>query len=325
MNLRLKTYFPVSKSSVTILQKAILTFLLTVSAVHLKAQQEPQFTQYMLNTLTINPAYSGSSEAISAVLLVRQQWVGFDGAPSTQTVNVHSPLVKKNIALGLSLVHDKIGPVKQTGLFADFAYRVLISENSILSAGIKFGIDNFSNDLSKLVAIESQDNAVQKDIGGRTMLNVGFGLYYQHEKFYTGFSIPKLIQNEYDKDNDISVSELDMQRRHYYLIGGGIVKLNKNLKLKPSFQLKMVSGAPVSFDLTAGLLLYDRLMVGMMYRAKDAIGGIVQYDLMKGLKLGYAYDLTTTNLSTFNSGTHEILISYDYHFRYKKFKSPRYF
>ena len=289
------------------------------------AQQDVQFTQYMFNTNAVNPAYTGSRGAISSVALFRTQWVGFEGAPKTQSVNVNSPFLNDKLGIGLTVLNEKIGPLKQTGIFTDFAYRIKF-EKSTLALGLKAGADVFQAGFSNLNVINSGDNQFQTNVSSRLLPNLGFGVYYTAEKYYLGFSTPKLVQNNLDVKNGSSqVSQIGVHKLHYYFIGGFVQDINPFIKFKPTTQIKLTYGAPVSIDANASFLFYDKLWLGAMYRFGDAIGLLVQFQFNAQLRAGYSYDYTTSKLNKFNNGTHEIMLGYDLSFAKEKIRSPRFF
>jgi len=288
-----------------------------------KAQQDPMFTQYMFNTLAVNPAYAGSADIFTIMALSRHQWVGLDGAPTTQTFVLHTPLKNQNIGLGFSLINDKIGPIQQTGFYGDFAYRLKVGDNSRLSFGLKFGANYFSADLADLETVVEGDPA-NENISGEILPNAGFGIYWHSKRFYLGASAPKLIQNEIGEKNAVSgiISE---EERHYYVIGGMVFDLGDDLKFKPSFMARLVEGAPLSLDVTANFLLREKIWLGVMYRLEDSFGFLAQFQFTEQLRAGYAFDLTTSRLGEYSGGTHEIMLNYDLRFTKGRTISPRYF
>ena len=300
----------------------ICVLMLCASFNRANAQQDPMFTQYMFNTLALNPAYAGSADIFTVMALSRHQWVGLEGAPTTQTFVLHTPLKNQNIGLGFSVIHDKIGPVQQTGFYGDFAYRLKTGKESRLAFGLKFGGNYFTADLSSLQTID--DDPANVNVSGEFLPNAGFGLYWSSKKFYLGASAPKLLQNEIGEVNTVS-GLVGEEERHYYLIGGMVFNLSEDLKFKPSFMARAVEGAPLSIDVTASFLLREKLWVGVMYRLQDSFGAILQYQISEQLRAGYAYDMTTSRLGEYNSGTHEIMLNYDLRFTKGRTISPRYF
>ena len=284
-------------------------------------QQDPMYTQYMYNTLSVNPGYAGSRGALSLTGLVRTQWVGIKGAPDTQTLTVHSPIYNDNMGLGLSVVNDNVGPIHQTMLFADYSYSIQTTANAKLAFGLKAGVNVFQADLASLHPNQGGDPGIY-NISNRLLPNVGVGLYYYSDKGYVGLSAPKLLEHNL-KTGEISESK---ERRHYFIIGGYVFDLSENLKFKPSFLVKAVQGAPMSFDITANFLIKDKLGIGLAHRLDDSFSGLLQYYFTPQFRIGYAYDFTTTELRHYNSGTHEVMLGYDLFYRDNtRIRSPRFF
>ena len=305
--------------------KKILIAVLTLLYVTCEAQQDVQFTQYMFNTNAVNPAYTGSRGAISSVILFRTQWVGFDGAPITQSMNVNSPLFNNKLGVGFTVLNEKIGPLKQTGIFTDFAYRIKFKE-STLAMGLKAGADIIQAGFTNLNVINVSDNMFQANVSTKLLPNFGFGIYYHTEKYYLGISTPKLVQNNIDMQTGGSaISHIGIHKMHYYLIGGYVQALDPFIKFRPTAQLKWTYGAPISIDANVSFLFYDKLWLGGMYRLGDAIGLIVQFQFNTQLRAGYSYDYTTSKMNKYNNGTHEIMLGYDFSFAKEKIKSPRHF
>lgn len=307
------------------MKKIIFTIGIVLCKMLAFSQQDVQFTQYMFNTNAVNPAYTGSRGAISGVALFRTQWVGFEGAPVTQSINVNSPFLNDKLGIGLTVLNEKIGPLKQTGIFADFAYRIKF-EKSTLAMGLKAGADVFQAGFNNLNVINSGDNQFQTNVSSKLLPNLGFGIYYHAEKYYLGFSTPKLVQNNVDvKTGSTAISQVGVHKLHYYFIGGFVQDINPFIKFKPTTQIKLTYGAPVSVDANASFLFYEKLWLGAMYRFGDAVGLLVQFQFNPQLRAGYSYDYTTSKLNKFNNGTHEIMLGYDLRFAKEKIRSPRFF
>ena len=306
------------------MKKRILLFLLILAGFYsldIEAQQDPMYTQYMYNTLSVNPGYAGSRGALSMTGLVRAQWLGIDGAPQTQTLTVHSPMYNENMGLGLSVINDQVGPVHQTMLFADYAYSIQTTPNAKLAFGLKAGVNIFQADLLALNPNQTNDPAVY-NISNRLLPNVGVGVYYYSDKGYFGVSAPKLLEHNL-KSGEISASK---ERRHYFVIGGYVFELSPTLKFKPAFLVKAVSGAPLSVDLSGNFFFNDKFGIGAAYRFGDSFSALLQYYITPQFRIGYAYDYTLTELQNYNSGTHEIMLGYDFYFIDKqRIRSPRFF
>jgi len=284
-------------------------------------QQDPMYTQYMFNTLSVNPAYAGSYDALSLVGLYRTQWVGLDGAPVTQTFTVHTPVHRTRMGLGLSVVNDAIGPVHQTQFFVDYSYTIDLSAVDRLSFGLKGGFGLYSGDLSVLDRQELID-PLAVDLKGEWMPNIGVGIYYHSERGYLGLSAPKLLRQTLTVNGE----ELGTILPHFFLIGGYLLPINQSLLFKPSFLVKAVEGAPLSVDLTGMVYLQERLGLGLSYRHGDSFSGLLQVFFTPSLWLGYSYDYTLTPLKDYNSGTHEISLGYDFWYKGKqRIRSPRFF
>ncbi|MBL0044212.1 MAG: type IX secretion system membrane protein PorP/SprF [Flavobacteriales bacterium] len=285
-----------------------------------QAQQDPLYSQYMFNTLAFNPAYAGSADVFTAMILSRHQWVGFAGAPATQTLSLHSPLPGQTLSLGGSVMHDVAGPAKQNSAFFDVAYRIRTGSDARLSFGLKGGVNFFQADIASLSTVQAESANV--NISGKLLPNFGFGVYWHSPRYYVGLSAPKLLENSINEAGDLVVGR---EFRHYFVIAGYVMDLNRDLKFKPSLMLRAVQGAPISLDLNANFLLRDKVWFGAMYRLGNALGFMAQYRFNEQLRAGYAFDLTTTRVGAYNAGTHEIMVSYDLMFTQGRTISPRYF
>lgn len=302
--------------------RLLLPFSLVWPGAALFAQQDPLYTQYMFNTLAFNPAYAGSADVMTVLALSRHQWVGFDGAPSTQTLVAHTPLRSQNMALGLTVLNDKVGPMRQSGVFADYAYRIRTGEDHRLAFGLKGGFNIMQADIASLSTVEV--DPANANIQGSLMPNFGFGMFWHAPRAYVGVSVPKLLENSFNPEGgNVLVSA--QEERHFFLVGGYVLDLNSDLKFKPSTMVRVVNGAPLSVDLSANFLMRDRIWFGAMYRVGNALGFLGQYQINDQFRVGYAFDLTTTRLGAYNAGTHEIMLNYDLRFIKGHTVSPRYF
>lgn len=286
------------------------------------AQQLPQFTQYMYNTISINPAYAGSREALSIVGLHRSQWVGFQGGPITQTLSIHTPLRNDRIGLGLSFIEDDLGPENFTYLYADFSYAIPTGDTGKLAFGLKGGFTQYSLD-GDFRESESFDPSIF-GIEDRWTPNIGAGVYWSTNRVYAGLSVPRILNT--DKNTDDGFEALD--RLSYYFTVGGVLDISNNLKFKPAALIKATNGAPISYDLTANFLFNEKFWLGGSYRINNqtaAIGGIADFQVSRQLRVGYAYEKPISDIANYTSGTHEILLIYEFKFLNSKLKSPRYF
>lgn len=289
------------------------------------AQQDPQYTQYMFNLLALNPAYAGSADRVSLKALSRHQWVGFEGAPSTQTLTVHSPFLLQSLGLGGTVMRDQHGPVTQYGLMLDVAYRMFLGNNQKLAFGIKGGLNLFQGDFLSLHPLEANDQVFQQNVSSKTDPQFGFGIMWYSDRFYLGLSSPKVLRTDFFETDSLALVSDPGQRPHYFLTGGYVFDLGTYTKFKPTFMVKAVEGAPLSFDLGANFLLYEKLWLGAMYRHTDAVGALVQYNLTDGLSVGYAYDYPLSPLRNYSGGSHEFMLGLDLGKAPAGIRSPRYF
>jgi len=298
----------------------ILLFALLFTGVLSYAQQDAQFTQYMYNTININPAYAGSRGALSMFGLYRTQWVGLDGAPVTSTVSMNTPLNESRLGLGVSVINDKIGPTTENTISADLSYTINTSEDWKLSFGIKATANLFDLDASKLNPAQANDPSLQNY--STFSPNIGAGIYWHSDKAYLGLSVPNFIEtNRYD-DNEVAIFK---ERISYYLIGGLVFDLSDEIKFKPAFLTKMITGAPLQVDVSANFLFYEKLMMGVSYRWSAALSAMVGFQVSDGLYIGYGYDRETTNLDNYNSGSHEIFLRYELFKNNDRITTPRFF
>lgn len=304
---------------------AVFVLVIFLSSSKTYAQQETMYTQYMSNVLSVNPAYAGSNDMLSMNAVSRNQWVGFSNAPETQTFSIHSPITKYNMGLGLTFMKDKIGPISQTGISLNYSYTLDLDRRRYLSFGLKGGVNFYAAGLSDLKLVDPNDVVFESDIIRRFLPNVGVGTYYYTERFYVGLSAPKLIENVINPNTGFSSEYVNREELHIFLMSGYVFDVNRILKFKPHFMVKYVKDAPVSIDLSAQFLIYDRLWLGAMYRLGDSFGGLLQIQISNQLKVGYSYDLSVNEIGAFSFGTHEIMISYDFNFGRGRIKSPRYF
>ncbi|WP_411768206.1 type IX secretion system membrane protein PorP/SprF [Winogradskyella sp. A3E31] len=300
--------------------KVLILTIISLFSINSFGQQDPQYTHYMYNTLSVNPAYAGQRETLSIVGLHRSQWVGFDGAPRTQSLSIHSPLRNENIGLGLNIVNDALGPANETFVDANFSYSVRLNENNTkLSFGAKVGWHNLSTDWSK-GRFQSPDAVFQQNINQHSLI-IGGGLYLSDRDWYVGVSAPNLLTTSHYDDFQESVAT---ERLHYFITGGYVFNLSETTKLKPAFLVKAVSGAPIIADISANALFNDRFTLGLAWRWDDSIAGLAGIQLNNGIFIGYGYDLTTSDLNNYNSGTHEIILRFEVQ-KIGKVLSPRFF
>lgn len=289
----------------------------------LLAQQDAQYTQYMYNTVSVNPGYTGSRGHLSVAALHRSQWVGLDGAPVTQTINLHSPVGYNGVGLGTSIVNDKIGPTSETYFDIDFSYTVKTSDEGRLSFGLKASAHLLDIRFSELNQY-APDQTLEQDIDNKFSPNFGAGIYYRTDKFYAGLSVPRFLQTSHFDESSLSTAQEQM---NFYFITGYVFELNPLLKFKPTVLAKVVEGAPLQIDLSANFMLNDKFILGAAYRWDAAFSGLVGFQLNESFLIGMAYDKEITELgnATFNNGSFEVILRYDFVKTKGYLKSPRFF
>ena len=296
-----------SNAKIAIMKTRIITFITMLLAAVVYGQQDAQFTQYMYNTISINPAYAGSRGVMSIFALHRTQWVGLDGAPTTNAASINTPISNSNLGLGLSFVNDKIGPTNENTISVDLSYTIPTSENFKLSFGMKATANLFNLNVNKLNPVDQGDPQFQ-NLRNVFTPNIGAGIYYHSDKAYLGLSVPNFIKNNRYDDNEVVIFK---EKMNYYLIGGYVFDLSNDIKFKPAFLTKLVKGSPLQVDASANFMFVEKVVVGVAYRWSAAMSAMVGFQVTDGMYIGYGYDLETTNLENYNSGSHEIFLRYE--------------
>ena len=290
----------------------------------LLAQQDPQYTHYMYNTTVINPAYAGSRGAMSVFGLHRSQWVGLEGAPTTNALSVHTPIQNTKLGLGVSVLNDRLGVTEENTINVDVSYTVdLNHRGSKLSFGIKGSANLLNVEYSRLNIYNPNDPLMVENIANEFSPNIGAGVYWHNERSYLGLSVPNFLENKRFKTESVYSSM--NQRQHFYLMGGHVFELSPILKFKPAFLVKAVEGAPLQADVTANFLIHNKLTLGAAYRWDAAWSALAGFQITDVLFIGYSYDAETTKLARYNSGSHEVFLRFELFNRYRRVNSPRFF
>lgn len=300
--------------------------LLGLFAISSYAQQDVQFTQYMYNTININPAYAGSRGVLSIFGLHRSQWVGLDGAPTTNSFSINTPINNSNVGLGLSVINDRIGPSDESSISADVSYSIKTSETFKLSFGLKGTANLLNIDFTKVSKYNPNDNLAQYNIDNKFSPNIGAGIYYHSNKTYVGFSVPNFLETEhYNKSSTSPSNTVAAERMHYHFIAGHVFDLNETIKFKPAILTKLVQGAPLQVDASANFLFNEKFVLGAAYRWDAAASLMTGFQINKSWFIGYSYDMETSKLANYNSGSHEIFLRFELFNNIENIVSPRFF
>jgi len=315
----------------TVMMRKILKGLIVIVVLLLQfgegfAQQNALFSQYMFNTLAFNPAYAGSRNVVAATALYRNQWVGIDGAPQTGTFTIDAPFANERLGLGVQVISDNIGITKTTGLVLSGSFRIPLNEGS-LSFGLQGSMNNYFAGFSNVNLDPSgpvPDMAFDADVN-KNLYNFGSGAYYRNSRFYAGLSVQDFVRNRLNFDT-IGVGDITArQSAHAYLATGYVFPLSFDFNLKTSVLVKGVKGAPIQADLNATLWIKEIIAIGAEYRTNADISAMMELKVSPRVSIGYAFDRSTTNLRTYNSGSHEFMLRYEFSFDRNKILSPRYF
>ena len=326
----MKNQIKIKKSLLLSMQKKhhLLFALCILSTFLSKAQQDPQYTQYMYNTQVVNPAYAGSRDMLSIGLLGRIQWVGFEGSPKTGTFTINSPIgLYDNMGLGLSIVHDQIGPAIESNVVIDYSYSIEVSQTGKLAFGVKGGVDILDVDYTKLNIYNQNDPFFQNNIDNKLQPQIGVGLYYNTEKFYTGLSVPNLLNSKHFDESNLQNIEnsVAVERLHYFLIAGYVFDLNNNLKFKPATLVKAVSGSPLQWDLSANFLINEKFTLGTSYRWNASLSALAGFQISNSIFIGMAYDYESTSIENYSDGSYEVFLRFDIFNKADRVITPRFF
>ena len=299
----------------------IITFLFgLILFQEVNAQQDPQYTQYMYNMTVVNPAYAGSKESLSITALYRNQWTGISDNPVTFTLSAHSP-ISDRIGLGISAVKDELGPATETNINVDFSYTLNLGATYKLAFGLKAGVNLLDVGLIDLELDDPNDPLFSQNISNVSP-NIGAGAFFYSDKMYIGFSIPNMLETTHLDENGLQYGQ---EISHFFATAGYVFQITDNFKLKPNGMVKTYFDGPISFDANLNALFYDKFEIGVSYRLDDSFSGLVGFQVTDNIRVGYAYDYITSDLSAVAGASHEIILSWDVFFKKKALRSPRYF
>lgn len=304
--------------------KITMIFIFSALFTQVKGQQDPMISQYMFNGLFLNPAYAGSHKYFESTLLYRKQWVNFVGAPQSILAAVDGPLQNNKMGVGLILMNDKIGVTNQTDILANYSYNVKVGEGK-LAFGIKAGISQFRASVSDLVYWDEADPVYVSNIQSKVIPRFGTGAYYYQDKWYAGVSVPTLLAYDNSYKFSANINDASNLRRHLLVTGGYVFTLNDNWKIKPSALIKYTHAAPIEVDINTNVLYKDMIWLGVSFRTGDSFVTMLEYQANDRFRIGYAHDFTITKIRNYSTGTHEIMVGYDFGKDFTKVKTPRYF
>ncbi|MBK9418943.1 MAG: type IX secretion system membrane protein PorP/SprF [Flavobacteriales bacterium] len=305
--------------------RTALLVITIATAVLSRAQQDPMYSMYMWNMLSVQPGYAGSADVLNATALSRVQWAAINGAPVTHSLSAHAPINMRSLGAGGSLVHDRIGRTYTTSAFVDIAYRMRITRKTRLALGLKGGINHATIANTQVENTDPNDPTFMADMSGKVHPNFGFGAYLWSRKGYLGISVPKLLRNYLGKVSaDGIVTRFQQEASHLFITGGYVFPMG-TVKFRPSIMVRATEGAPLSGDLSANFFFQDKFSLGAAYRHGDSVIGILSVQLTDQIKAGYAYDFGVNTLTYRANGAHEVMISYDPVFTRERVRSPRYF
>jgi type IX secretion system PorP/SprF family membrane protein len=305
--------------------KILVPILSVFSTLTTRAQQDPMISQYMTNQIFFNPAYAGTHDYSSVSGLYRKQWVDMPGAPVTGFISYDKNFVDRNVGLGLTFVNDRIGVSNQTEIAAQYAYHIPLQKGH-LSFGIKGQLSYYSAAVTDLTVWDKDDQLFMSNVMDKWIPNFGIGSYYYTDNFYAGISIPHLMN--YNRPSNFTAAEIPAipnYERHYYITSGYVITCPNDVFVKPSTLIKYIPHAPVEADLNVNVFFMNRFSVGTSYRTNDGMVAMVEIKATPNIRIGYAYDHPFNQLHAYTSGTHEIMLSYDFIRNIIKMKTPRFF
>lgn len=310
-----------------------VTILFALCSAVVYAQQDAGYSMYFFNPLYVNPAYAGSRELLSGSVVSRNQWIGMQGAPNTQSLSIHSAIPNHRVGLGLQIYNDQIGPMRNTGISLTYAYHIPVNEATKLSFGITGLVNNVSVGWASIHIDNPSDPAFAGNAAMSWVGDAGAGIYLYRPRFYIGFSTNHLLQSRLGLTHAPGADNAKFYRQ-YYLTSGFVVPINQTVDFRPSMLVKYVNAAPAVADINATFIFYQRLFLGAGYRVGKRINmagtdnmlvGLVQFEVARSLRIGYSYDYYLNQNGIYNSGTHEFMVGWDISSNKSKLSSPRFF
>ncbi|MBI3510781.1 MAG: type IX secretion system membrane protein PorP/SprF [Bacteroidetes bacterium] len=306
--------------------QAFAAMILLALPMKISAQQDPMVSQHMFSGHFLNPAYAGSHDYANITALGRKQWVGFDGSPYTSYLSFDMPVHGKNIGIGGIILNDHIGVTDRSEISASLSYHLKLGEKATIAAGIRAGETYYRAKLTDLTIWDQADPVFTSNINGKILPIAGAGIYFYTKRMYAGISIPNVISYKPGTALNLASENIPMLERHYFATAGYAIPAGKNLDIKPSVLVKYTPLAPVEFDYSLNFFFYKTLWIGGTYRSGDGVIAMTEYQATKNLRIGYAYDMSLTHLRNYNSGSHEIMLAWDFiKDQAVRYHSPRFF
>jgi type IX secretion system PorP/SprF family membrane protein len=318
------------------MKKMIMILLIVMSFMTVSmGQNYPHYSMFMFNKLLYNPAYAGNKDLTTVNAYGRRQWTGFEGAPVGASITIDGPVGSymkpfRKVALGLGLNTEKAGVVQNSNIIAYYAYRIKITKDAVLSLGLQGGISAFSANYSDLNPYHQNDPNINygNNVSNKIMPNVGAGAYFSSKKYYVSLGIPFLLENTYEGETIGYSGVYGRQIRSYYLSGGYVFTMSPVIKLQPQILARYAAGnsqtLPLNADFNLSCFFYDRFMIGATYRTDKSVMGILFFQITDRLCAGYSYDHSMSTIRTYNSGTHELTVGFDFVRDKNKYMNPRF-
>jgi type IX secretion system PorP/SprF family membrane protein len=297
-----------------IMKKLISLSVLILLPMMLMGQLTPVTNHYVLNPLRINPSYAGSRGGLSVAAFYRQQWVGLDGAPRTMSLELDAPVLSDKLGLGLFVVNDKIGVTRQTEVMTSYAFRISVG-NGTLALGLGAGLVATNTAWSDLIVLDPGDDYFLIDSKVFVVPDFSFGTYYSGKNYFLSFSIPRLLGYRFDFDKNKYSLRVEPGNYNYVLNTGYMFPLGPKARVMPSALVSYSPGDRLLYDGSLHFILYDRVWLGATYRSTGSVTALAQFAINNQLKMAYSYDFDFGKLGTYNNGSHEVMLRYE--FRYK--------
>lgn len=291
----------------------------------LQAQNQAQYNHYIANQGILNPAYNGTRDVISGIMIHRSQWVGMEGAPFTEALNVHGPVEDTDLGVGAFITNDHIGFTNTFDFFGAASYKFQVDRDKFVSLGLQLGVGNMSYDGSKSITQDFGD-PVFTGKQSKTTFNAGFGAYFFAEDYFAGYSVPKFFSNKFDGNAGEFRNTFSLPNQHHYLYGGYVFEWGE-VMVKPTLLTRIVYGSPLEFDVSTNVLLMEKLWLGLSYRTMSDMVFLAEYIINRQFTVRYSFDYTLSELNNYAKfGSHEISLQFDFTFHKRAgMRSIRYF